>query len=200
MSNVRLTKNFRIPVVVVAERYDFPVVLQYAVTVRMVTHTESEVEQNVAYDRIRFWIQAIMTDSVLIAHDNTKLETWVKTGARCMVLPQDPVDQLVGMMLLCKLNSIAEGRIGIEEVEISSVLDDDIIYHHAADEDPGPFAAPGWWRDNKPNCSDQPVRKQRGKVIALRRSDSWKEYGMDWDQDDREAQILVADFGNDEKK
>ena len=200
MSNVRLTKNFRIPVMMVSERYDFPVVVQYAATVRMITHTECEVEQNVAYDRIRFWIQAIMTDSVLIAHDHAKLDTWLKTGARCMILPQDPVDQLVGIMLLCKLNSIAEGRIGVEEVELSSVLDDDIVYHCAADEDLGPFSVAGWWRDTKPTCSELPIRKQRGKVISLKRSDSWKEYGMDWDQEDREAQILIADFGHDEKK
>ncbi len=201
MSNVRLTKTFEIPVIVVSERYNYPVIITYTATAHMVTSTEDTVQQNVAYDRMRFWIQFIMTDSVLIAQDDERLEAWAKTGCKLMVFPEDPIDQLVGIMLCCKLNAIVEGRISVEEVEISSTLDDDIVYHHAVDEHEGPFAVNGWWLDPKPvSNNDTKVRARHGKIINIKKSDSWKEYGLDWNQEDVEAQILVADFGNDENK
>jgi hypothetical protein len=201
MSNVRLTKTFEIPVIVVSERYNYPVIITYTATAHMVTSTEDTVQQNVAYDRMRFWVQFIMTDSVLIAQDDKRMDAWAKTGCKLMVFPEDPIDQLVGIMLCCKLNAIVEGRISVEEVEISSTLDDDIVYHHAVDEHAGPFAVNGWWLDAKPvSTNDTKVRPRHGKIINIKKSDSWKEYGLDWNQEDVEAQILVADFGNDENK
>jgi hypothetical protein len=141
----------------------------------------------------------MMQDAVLIDQKNKTIDTWQKTGARVMSFPDDPVDQLVGMMLYSKLSVIAEGKIDINEILVSSVMDDDIIYRQSDSENLGPFEESGWWNDPKPVW--ETAKRKSGKVISLKRTAEWKDLDLDWNNDDSDDKIaVVADFPKDENK
>lgn len=199
--NVRLSKVWQIPALVVSERSEQVIINAYEVKVHMTTNTTNPSEQNVAYERMQYWFDQVMTGSVLISQDHPKLATWQDTNSRCLIFPQDPVDQLVGIMLYYKLSAIVENRIIISELEVSSAIDDYVIYHHSMMEDPGNILDDhGWWSDSRPTWNtDARRRKSRDKVISLSRPPEWKEHDLDWPIDN-EGGVVVADFNKDADK
>ena len=159
----------------------------------MIVLADAGLDHKRAFARMRYWLQEIMQDCVLISQDHDRLDTWLDTGSRVLVFPEDPVDQLVGIMLYCKLHAIVQDNLLIDRVTVSSVLDDEVMYHHYADEDQGPFAAPGWWNESRP-CWKQAIKKGRGKVIDLGRGPDWKDLDLEWDQECAQNTVVIAEF------
>lgn len=178
--SVHLARQWYWTSVVVSDRYDHPVINSYSLRMEFSTETLDNNEHNVAYNRIKFWFVDVMEAGVLISHDHPKVKAWKDTGAKVLTFPEDPVDQLVGMMLYCKLTAISQDRLTLERISLASPLDDDIIYHHFADEDLGPFSVAGWWNDPRPVWQTKPSR-DKGKVIALDRIADWKDHDLDWE-------------------
>jgi len=172
---------------------------RYTVTLDLATVTENHLEQNVAYERLKFWIYDVMQDSIMIRDTNPDLRKWMSTGARIICLPDDPVDQLVGIMLCSKLNAIMENRMICTNVAVSSELGDDMAYLHNYQESQGPLAAAGWWSDNRPIWSSAGSGK-KDKVISLDRSLDWKQHDLDWCGIAKEADdnVVFARFEKDE--
>jgi len=180
--NVNLSRTWTIAAMLVSERYDHPQINPYTITVTMTTQAEDQTEINVAFERIKFWFLDVMSDAVLIAQDHPMLDQWIKTGIRCLVFPEDPVDQLVGIMTYCKLDAMVEDRIQINHVSISSILDDHVTYHHDHDDVLGPFVSQGWWNDLRPIWTNQKKQRQSGsKIISLDRQPAWKDHDLAWD-------------------
>ena len=180
--NVNLSKTWTIAAILVSDRYDHPQINPYTITVTMTTQSEDQTEINVAFERMKFWFLDVMSDAVLISQDHPMLDQWANTGIRCLIFPEDPVDQLVGMMTYCKLTAMVEGRISINHVSISSVLDDHVTYHHDADDNPGVFVSDGWWNDLRPSWTNQKKqRKSTSKIINLDRQPTWKDHDLSWE-------------------
>lgn len=193
---VRLSKNFELLSSLVYHQ-DY-VVNHYQIVLGMITNTDDHYEQNIAYERIKFWLTGIFSSSILISNSNPLLEQYKATKARLITLPDDPVDQLVGIMLCCKLNAITEDRLIITDVDITSVQGDHMIYHHSEDENTGPFAMPGWWNDPRPSFNDL---KDNGKIISISGHNDWKSLDLGWEDNSNESNTVVfADFKKDETK
>lgn len=195
--NVKLSKKFRFRTMLVNSDWDGPVIASYSCNVTMLTATEDAVDHNVAYARIRYWIQGVMQDSVLISQNNERLAEWQSTGARCLIMPEDPVDQLVGIMLFSKLSAMAEDRLIIQEVALHSDLDDDVVYYHDIEDELGPFEDDDWWNNPGPGHESRTIRRRSSdKVIELGRTEEWKDMGLDWHNDDSQpvASIVKAKF------
>ena len=203
--NVRLKRNFVFSTAMVYQ--DRFLINHYNVVLHMVTATEDQDHQNIAYERMKFWMHEIMSEAVMINQDNPLLSAYLATKQRLIILPEDPVDQIVGMMLYCKLNAIAEGNLLITEVELSSVHGSEMVYLHSDEESLGPFADPGWWNDESPVWADTSAKKKGNKVINLEPMPKWKNLGLDWsnDKDEEEtpaddAKVLFAKFDKDANK
>lgn len=153
----------------------------YQVIVDMTTQTDDSFQQNIAYERLKYTISNVLQDSIMISSDSDRLKLWKNTGANLIELPHEPVDQLVGMMLFCKLNAIMENRILINDLEITSTHGDEMVYLHSENESVGPFASDGWWNDSRPKFSS-PISGRKEKVVSIERSPDWKHIGLDWAQ------------------
>ncbi len=173
----------------------------YEATVDMISASDDHREQNIAYERIKSWMYEVLNGSILIQADDPKLAEWIDTGARILVIPESPVDQVLGLLLYCKLNAIVEDRLIVTDVEISSVAGDGMSYLHSEDENIGPFMNTGWWQDPRPIWS---FTRASGtdKVIALNRPLEWKDYDLDWPSDDETGKdsVVFAKFDKDEEK
>lgn len=172
----------------------------YTVELSLMTLTTDPLEQNIAYDRLKHFVYAILGDSILISTDSKSLSKWQDTGTQMVVLPEEPVDQIVGMMLYSKLNAIMEGRIIVTDIELSSHQGDDMIYCHSDDENLGPFDSDGWWTDVTPNTHSR-VKTGTKKVVALGKKLEWTDFDLDWESTKEDSSSVVfANFKQDENK
>lgn len=152
----------------------------YSASLSMVTKTTDPVETNVAMDRLKSFIGSTLQHTVFInqAHtEQSEMLAWC--GVNVTTLPEEPVDQIVGMMLYHKLNAIMEGRIEITQLDISSSLGDGVWYLHDEDDSSGPFAKDGWW--HQPSTQHETLEPEAVddnvvKVIST----GWYELGLDW--------------------
>lgn len=172
----------------------------YSVELSLLTLSTDPLEQNIAYDRLKHFIYAILNDSILISVDSKSLSKWQNTGVQLVTLPEEPVDQIVGMMLYSKLNAIMEDRIIVTNIELSSHQGDDMIYCHSDEENLGPFTAEGWWDDASPLTHSR-LKTGTKKVVSLDKKLEWKDFDLDWETNKEDSSSVVfANFKQDENK
>ena len=176
---------------------------QYQAQIDMITVTADNHEQNIAYERVKHMTYHIFEDAILISRDHDKLALYQHTGARVIVLPDEPVDQIMGMMLYLKFNAVMENRMVVTDVEISSVQGDNMGYLHSHGENlSAGLSLDGWWTDANPTWYDMPVTHTRDKVVSLNSRPEWTDHGLAWtDVTDKESNSVVfANFGRDADK
>jgi hypothetical protein len=171
----------------------------YQCRVKMITDTDDDTEQNISYLRIRHWISNVLDSAVLISRQSEMLKHYQATGQRVIEMPDEPVDQLMGIMLYLKLNSIMEGRMSITELHINSTEGDHVWYIHEQNDNIGPFACNGWWNESRPACYSS--RKRTGKIVSMPRMQEWKDLELDWeDHSPLQDTVVIADFQSHDKK
>lgn len=152
---------------------------QYLLRIEMRTRTMDSDDHNISLDRMKHIINQLMTNAVFV-HDQDasaikKLET---AGLRVISLPEIPVDQIIGMMLYCKITAVVQQHIDITQIRISSDLGEGVTYLHDQDESVGPFETAGWWQDSEPSAQT-PV-SVAGKVVKLKKSQTWQDLDLHW--------------------
>ncbi len=175
----------------------------YTATVHMHTTSMYDQDHDVAYGRMDYWFGEVMQDCVMISADAGAAKTYAATGQRLLLFPDQPVDQLVGIMLCLKLNSITEGRLIITDVDLSSVHGADMTYQHNQAEAAGPLATAGWWQDSRPIWNHTASSTRGSKVVSLNRAADWNSLDLDWQQNtshDQNSSIVFADFDRDDEK
>ena len=178
----------------------------YKLVIEFTTVSDDSRDQNIALDRIRYFVQHQLESSVFINGNNSKqCELLSRAGVRLTTLPEEPVDQVVGIMLHCKLNAITEDRMIITQTEISSELGENIAYLHDDDEQLGPLSDAGWWRDSDASHCDRQL-VSTDKVVTMNFNRSWRELNLQWTQEssiveaDRDNKLVFADFQKDDSR
>lgn len=183
---------------------DLPSVMvnNYRLRLDMVTLSDDHAAINTAMDRAKIFLSDVMTHNLFVnrCHE-PEIRSFMALGVNVTTLPEDPVDQIIGLMLYCKLNAVMCGRIKIHGLDISSRMGDNIWFGHMDHEDLGPFAQDGWWNlssvlNNDFSVSDSP------KISRLL-TDAWKEYDLEWPDEPKpntQAKVLYADFRERETK
>ena len=170
----------------------------------MLTNTTDSETQNIAYERLKYFIYTELNSTIFVNREHQdQCQKFIKAGLKVTTLPSEPVDQLIGIMLYCKLNAIMEEYMIVHEVEVSSDLGDSMAYLHAADENLGPFDTIGWWHDSDLVHSDiKPVDSD--KVVAMNVNSAWRELGLHWPEIDSTAPadntVVFAEFKPNESK
>jgi hypothetical protein len=100
-------------------------------------------------------------------------------GCNVTTLPEEPVDQIIGMMLYYKLNAIMEGRMVITSLDISSRLGDGVWYQHDEEDSAGPFVPDGWW--HKASIQHETIEPEQvpGNIVKVI-STGWHEMALEW--------------------
>lgn len=177
----------------------------YLARVNMITNCTEPANQNTAFERLKYFVFNQLNSTIFVnrTHQDT-CDKFVAAGLDVTSLPAEPVDQIIGMMLYCKLNAVMEQRIVINEIEVSSELGEHMVYLHAADENLGPFDIAGWWHDSDPIHCDLTLIDS-DKVVAMHRAGVWRELGLAWHEEsdpvsDSDNTVVFADFKNNETK
>jgi hypothetical protein len=166
----------------------------YEVDIQFTVETEDIREQNIALDRIKHFLYNCVEHSVLIQQDEKKIEKFVDAGLRVCTLPEEPYDQIVGIMLMTKINSIAEGRLIATDIQIGSKLSDNVVCYFSVEENIGPFNELGWWHDASTKISGNITKNK--KIVKLSKPNSdWEQLYLGWNQS---PQTFVVDSPSNE--
>jgi hypothetical protein len=173
---------------------------KYTASMSLVTGTTDKVQLNVAMERLKCFVYAILKDAVFINQARREHATLLRMmGVNITTLPEEPVDQIIGMMLYCKLNAIMEGRLIVTGVDITSEQSDGVWYMHDEDESIGPFSQSGWW-DHPGTLNHNVEFEDENEKIVKVPVESWSDYELNWpDANGAPGNIVVyANFGKNE--
>ena len=117
---------------------------QYNVSLNLLTKTRDSVSTNIALDRAKAFVHGALESTVFINQANQERAEFMQMiGINVTTLPEEPVDQIIGMMLYYKLNAIMEDRMTVTQLDIASSLGDSVWYQHDEEDVTGPFRW-GW--------------------------------------------------------
>lgn len=168
---------------------------KYDASISLTTATKDVASTNIAMERLKAFVFEELASTVFINQNNMERAEFLQIiGANVTTLPEEPVDQIIGMMLYYKLNAIMEGRMVITSLDISSSLGDGVWYQHDEEDAAGPFAKQGWWHDASTQHETIEPSEVPDNVVKVI-STGWYELGLDWpDQAPATGNTVV--FGN----
>jgi hypothetical protein len=177
----------------------------YTATFKMITATDNAADTNIALDRLKYIVEEYLPDSVFIKETNSdQIELLQAAGIKTIAMPEEPVDQIIGMMLYSKISAVMDGRILLRSVMLSSTAGDDVIYEHDLSESTAPFDQPGWWTQPTPVCETETQQDTETNLFVLSSTNLWRDLGLEWIGDVDEADtgnvLVFTEFRNDKDK
>ena len=174
----------------------------YKIRLAMMTATPDEESVNIAFERIKYFIGDSIDSGVFINKGNEEqCKLLANAGVKIITLPDEPVDQLIGIMLYCKLNAICEDRMILGEIEIESDLGGDVTYLHSEDEPIGPYEQPGWWMEPSLTHYHNTITETEN-IVSLSSSALWHDLDLHWPEDEYSTDtgntIVFGNFNKDE--
>jgi hypothetical protein len=169
----------------------------YDVSMSLLTKTKDSASTNIAMERLKAFVHGVLESTVFINQANMERAEFLQlAGCNVTTLPEEPVDQIVGMMLYYKLNAIMEDRMVITNLDIASRLGDGVWYQHDDEDGTGPFAADGWWHEPTVQHESLPQPVTDSKVVEVH-PNAWAEYGLMWPEQttaSKEHSVVYANF------
>jgi len=143
--------------------------------------TDDPYEQSVALERMKYFIDEVVTNSVFIESTESKaIDAFTGLGMKVCVLPIEPYDQAISIALLLKLNAITEGKFNITNMAFKSQLSDDVEYLVDIEDEVEVYATKNnWWNDSGSNLSNKKSNK-KDKIVKLHKDNEWTELDLGW--------------------
>jgi hypothetical protein len=168
----------------------------YVAKLYMMTNTPDSAANNVAFDRIKHFVYNELDSSIFISSEcEEQCKKYLDADLKITTFPGDPVDQLVGIMLFCKLSAIMEGRIIMGEVELSSTLSDGLIYIHSDNENIDDLNPPAWWDSvDLIHCDGDLINTD--KIVTMHHGSVWRDLDLQWPDIEDITEELEEESGN----
>ena len=169
----------------------------YSISMSLLTKTMDAFNTNTAMNRLKAFLHGELANTVFVNQDaKERTEMLNIMGVNVTTLPEEPVDQIIGMMLYYKLNAIMEGRMTVTRLDLSSILGDSVWYQHDEEEDsPGPFRAEGWWHASTVQ-HDSILESVTADNVVRVIPNAWHELGLIWPEQETEPTANTVVFAN----
>ena len=152
----------------------------YSVSIQLCTVTADPEQTNTAMDRLKVFVYAELADTVFINQEDLERAQMLELlGMNITTLPEEPIDQIVGLMLYCKLNAVMENRMIVERLDIASALGDDVFYLHEHGDAVGPFQTDGWWLTSDITHNSLAPTETHENVVHVPVT-GWGKYNLNW--------------------
>ena len=157
------------------------IINNYQITLSMMVETESVREQNIAMERLEYFINEVIDSCIFIDKNKTKnIDYYIQAGIKVCLLPEEVYDQIIGMILLLKFNSILEKRLFVTDLTLSSKLSDNVRFHIVEEIATNLFDGDFWWNNNSTKLYDSPKLKDKKTKIVKLFDDEWTTVGLSW--------------------
>jgi hypothetical protein len=141
-----------------------------------------EEDQNTAIERVSYFIGHCLEDCIFVCDkEKDAIDKYTKAGMKVCTIPEEPYDQIVGLVILNKCNSIMEGRITMTDIVFGSKLSNMIKFELNDEVAEAQFDGTNWW--NSPTMCIQNVKKtKKEKIVNLfdHKVDDWAELELTW--------------------
>jgi hypothetical protein len=175
---------------------------QYTISLNLLTKTKDSVSTNIALDRVKAFVHGALESTVFINQSNMERAEFMQMmGINVTTLPEEPVDQIIGMMLYYKLNAVMEDRMIVTGLDLSSTLGDGVWYQHDEEDVPGPFGAEGWWHQASMQHETIERDPEPGNIVKVM-STGWYELNLEWPENTVPPSantVVFANFPKNEK-
>lgn len=178
--NVRLIKEFRVKAGIWID--DEFLVNNYVIKCKFITVSQDEDDHVVCLERISFLFDELDSACFIHQEDQKKANGLRKCQLKVIELPQEPVDQIIGMVIFYKINAICEQRMMCTDLDISSEIGGHMHYLHSDFEETRAIPESGWWRECTPNLSYS-ARPTNEKIVKFAKVDTWQQYDLNWASD-----------------
>ena len=154
------------------------------ISIHMTPTTDIPKQQHLSFEKIKYVLSKILQNSVFIDHDDHQYQTFEPFSNQLIDFFEKPVDQIVGVCLLSKLNAMSLGFLHVNVIEIESWQGENlrfVISENSPEYDllqsadiPKP-----WWRDSSPRFSN-----------FSKKTLTWEELGFTLDDKDDKFKII----------
>lgn len=154
----------------------------YSFTMFIDILTEDPYEQSIALERMKYFVDDRITNSVFIESSERKIiDNFINLGMKVCVLPVEPYDQALAIPLLLKMNAITEGKFNITHMSFKSHLSDDVEYLIDIEDGFEPYSdKTSWWNDSGSNILDNKKTNKKDKIVKLHKDNEWAELDLGW--------------------
>lgn len=155
----------------------------YDITLAMEVETDSIREQNIAMDRIKYFLYDCLANSVFVEYTEKRvIEKYVQADLRVCTLPDEPYDQLIALLLLLKCNAVAEGRLSVTDIVLKSELSDDVKFTYDIETaSVNPYGKTGWWHEANCAINDLGKSHKKDKIVKLINKSDWSMPELEWE-------------------
>lgn len=150
----------------------------YEMSASMSVETDNVHEQNIAIERMNYYLTNYLDDSIFICDkETTAIEKYQNAGIKTCIIPEEPYDQIVGMIILNKCNAIMENRIVIEDIVFGSKLSNLVRFKIDIETAVNEYSGKFWYNDH--NLSSE-KKKTKTKIVSLFGNNTWEELNLTW--------------------
>jgi hypothetical protein len=153
----------------------------YEMTANMVVETEDAVQQNIAIERLSYFLTEQIENCIFInENDKEFIQKYKNAGMKVCTVPEDPYDQILGLILINKFNAIMENRIVVTDITFGSKLSNLVKFQITNESAEAEFPGNYWWNDNSANISLKKTGKE--KIVDLReyKAQDWNKLDLSW--------------------
>lgn len=191
--NVSLKINLEFPAAIYFQ--DTLQLNRYTVALELCTATQDHEQINVAMARIKAFVYSELADTVFINQQDAERANILEVmGINVTTLPEDPIDQIIGLMLYCKINAVVEGRMLVEALDISSFVGDEVTYLYNAGDPIGPFQQDGWWFNADTSHNELSGIGIDQNIVHVH-THNWNKYNLNWNDVDYSKTSKTVAFG-----
>jgi len=168
----------------------------YELSLGMEVDTASIKEQNIAMDRITYFLSECLENSVFVEHaDKKAIEKYLQADIKVCTLPEEPYDQIITILLLLKLNAITEGKLHVNSISLRSGLSDDVKFIYDIETASNHPFGKSWWTECTTTMSDIAKSSKKDKIVKLKKQHcDWSSVGLDWEQKEyKTTEIIFQD-------
>lgn len=169
------------------------IINNYEIKLYMDVNTDNIREQNIAMDRIKYLFDVCLDSCVFIDAKNIKIiDLYDKAGLVICPLPDEPFDQIIGALLIRKINAITENNLFVTEIKIKSRICDDVVFYVSCEEEIEFKNLQGvWWNENSPNISINAKKTKKEKIVNLKKeSIDWNILGLGWKEETKKGEVV----------
>ena len=164
----------------------------FSINIEFEAGDSNELEQLVAFDRIKYYINTVLEGSLFANIDNPLVNKLEKSfNVYVITLPAEPMDHIIASVVFSKIISIVEGRLDIHSVTFSSRLGEEVsnyidteslasmgyMINNKVKATTGTLA---WWHRPDAGSSDI-ITVGKDKVSVVIDKQEWVDFDLGWE-------------------
>lgn len=174
--NIQIEKDFTFMTAIHFEKKYM--VNLYELHAKMEVMTEDAREQNIAVERMNYFLSNHIEDIIFVQNtEKEAIQNYTNAGMKVCIIPEEPYDQIIGMLLINKCNAIMEGRIVVNEIVFGSKLSNLIKFNISGELAKLEYSEDNWYNKSSLSFTD---KNKKEKIVTLFDKNNWAQLELTW--------------------